>query len=68
MWKSIYTLLLGFLPLILSAQLVEAPLQSNPALYNSSIQNEALQASMTNCPNLNGNYNYLLKNDYIATA
>ena len=49
----------------MAAQLVEAPLQSNPALYNGPIQNEGLQASMTNCPNLNGNYNYLLKNETV---
>lgn len=65
MWKSLYTLVLGFLPVMIFAQLVEAPLESNPAIFKHFSQTEDYHASISNCPNLNGNYNYLLKNDTV---
>jgi hypothetical protein len=64
MWKSIYALLFTLFPALMFAQLIEAPLQSNPALSLYSHTSEE-QASMPNCPNLNGNFNYTFKNDTV---
>jgi hypothetical protein len=63
MWKSIFSLFFALIPFLSFAQLVEAPLQNNPVLQLQNNSNSEQNAVMPNCPNLNGNYNYLFKND-----
>ena len=66
MSRSIFTIALCLCPLFLLAQLKEAPLSSNSQLenvYNSQANNTV--SLMTNCPNLNGAYQYVIKGEIL---
>lgn len=65
MSRSIFTIALCLCPLFLLAQLKEAPLSSNSQLENiyKSSQVDNSMNLMTNCPNLNGLYQYIIKGE-----